>query len=102
MDAQLSTMLSIALARALEARPGTPRVGIPAATEQPLWVAPRVSAATARDTELARGSREEEPNVPESALGAEAFVSGTLDMVAYGRHRADALVEYPVDRDTVP
>jgi hypothetical protein len=38
----------------------------------------------------------------ETAESAEAFIGGPLDMVAYGRQQADALVEYPADRDTVP
>lgn len=106
MDAQLSTMLTIALARALEARPvgpsGASRVGIPGAAEPSVWVTPRVAAAMSRDTEVAREPSADEGAAPESAVTSEAFVSETLDMVVYGRHRADALVEYPVDRDTVP
>ena len=106
MDAQLSTMLTIALARALEARPvgtvGAPRVGIPGAVEQSAWVAPRVATAMPRATEEPRAPVADKLSGLESAVSAEAFVSGTLNMVAYGRQRADALVEYPVDRDTVP
>lgn len=106
MDAQLSTMLSIALARALEARPsgvvGAARAGIPGTAEQSAWVAPRVAAAISREANVTRSPLIEEPTAPESATSGEGFVSGTLDMVAYGRYQADALVEYLIDRDTVP
>lgn len=106
MDAQLSTMLTIAPARALEARPvgpsGAPRAGIPGAAEPSVWVAPRVAALMPRDTEVSREPSADDGVAPESSVSSEAFVSGTLDMVVYGRDRADTLVEYPVDRDTVP
>ena len=106
MDAQLSTMLTIALARALEARPVgaalTPRVGVPGATEQPAWVSPRVAPVVPRGLEAVRSSSADESLAVETAASAEAFIGGTLDMVAYGRQQADALVEYPADRDTVP
>lgn len=55
-----------------------------------------------RDTEVSREPSADDGVAPESSVSSEAFVSGTLDMVVYGRDRADTLVEYPVDRDTVP
>jgi hypothetical protein len=106
MDAQLSTTLTIALARALEARPVSapvgPRAGVPNSFEQTALVASRAVGTVPRDLDDSRRPIvDERPASQESTVNPDAFVSGMLDMVAYGRHQADALVEYPADRDTV-
>jgi len=105
MDAQLSTTLTIALARALESRPtgliGVSRAAIPGAIEQSTWVAPRVAVAIPRESEVTRSPLADETAGSGSAMNAESFVFGTLQMVAYGRDHAEALVEYSADRDTV-
>jgi hypothetical protein len=106
VDAKLSMTPAIALARALEARhpagsSGTRDAGVDS-IDQSVWVSPKVAAVMPRSQESARPTRSDEVDTVESLAQAAAYVAGTLDMVAYARARADALVAYPIDRDTVP
>jgi hypothetical protein len=106
MDAKLSMTPAIALARALESRhpvgsPGTRDAAIDS-LDPSVWVSPKLAAVMPRSQESVRAVRSDETNAVETLAQADAFVAGTLDMVAYGRERSNALVAYPMDRDTVP
>jgi len=97
MDAKLSTLPSIALARALEARlPGGTAGGREAAVgpfDPSTWVSPKPAAEKLRSQDLDRAL--------DADAQSDAFVAGTLNMVAYGREQSTALVAHSIDHDTV-
>jgi len=105
MDAQISTTIAIALARALStvtsgSAGAANRTGVTYAEVNAAWVGPRVPAANVKPVDDARDARAE-PGASDLIADPEGFVAGTLGMVAFARTHTQDLVEYPADRDTV-
>jgi hypothetical protein len=105
MDAQISTTIAIALARALStgasgsAGPAN-RTGPTYAEVNAAWVGPRMPSGNVKPVDDARDARAE-PGASDLIADPESFVAGTLGMVAFARTHTQDLVEYPADRDTV-
>lgn len=98
MDANLANTVALALVRAIH---------VPSASASVLGAAPRGASSMPPIAELAappvRAPRAPPAEPTGRSAGSEsaAFVSGTLDMVAWAQTRADQLVERPENRDTV-
>jgi hypothetical protein len=105
MDAQISTTIAIALARALStstsgsAGPAN-RTGATYAEANAAWVGTRMPAANVKPVDDARDARAELGG-SDLIADPEGFVAGTLGMVTFARTHTQDLVEHPADRDTV-